>query len=163
MREFVSLARVAGDAGADDIFPGGLSPSVARQDMIDIEMAAIENSGAVLASVFVALKDIVARELDLFFRQAVKEAEDDDLRNPDPQGNGLKHPRLGMGNGKILPTQKIMREEIAGSVIRHNLCVSLIEEGESPSGRAGIDGLPQPVEDKYRLIEQIIHDRVVGE
>ena len=54
-----------------------------------------------------------------------------------------------------------MGEIITGPVIRHDLSMPLIEQRESPSSRAGIDGLPQPVENKNRLIEQIIHDRVV--
>ena len=54
-----------------------------------------------------------------------------------------------------------MGEKITCPVIRHDLRMPLIEQGKSPSGRAGIDRLPQPVEDKNRLIEQIIHDRVV--
>jgi hypothetical protein len=60
------------------------------------------------------------------------------------------------------PTRKIMGEKIARSVRGNNLCVTLIEEGEGSSGRAGIDGLPQPVEDKDRLIELGIHDLVVA-
>ena len=111
--EFVSLARVAGDAGADDIFPSGLPPSVARQHMVDVEMAAVENSGAVLAGILVSLEYIMPCELDFLFRQAVKEAEDDDPRNADSQGNSLEHPGLGIGDGEILPTQEIMGKEIA--------------------------------------------------
>jgi hypothetical protein len=36
----------------------------------------------------------------------------------------------------------------------------LIKKGKRSTGRAGIDGLPQPVEYQHRLIEQCIHDLV---
>lgn len=54
-----------------------------------------------------------------------------------------------------------MGKEIAGSIGRDNLGMPLVEQGESPSGRAGVDGLPQPVEHKDRLVELSIHDMVV--
>ena len=64
--------------------------------MIDIEMTAVENSGAVLAGILVPLKDIVPGELDLFFGQAVEDAEHDDSGHADSQGYGLEHTGLGM-------------------------------------------------------------------
>ena len=128
VREFVPLARVAWDAGADNIFPSGLSSSVAWQDMIDIEMIAIKNGGAVLAGILIPLKNIVPRELDLFFWQAVKDAEDDDPRNANPQGNCLEHSRLGIQQRKITPACEIVREKIADSGICHDLCMALIEQ-----------------------------------
>ena len=54
-----------------------------------------------------------------------------------------------------------MSQKIARSVSRNDLGMSLIEECECPSGGTGINCLPQPIEYKYRLIEQIIHDPVV--
>ena len=85
VRKFVPFARVAGDAGADNILPSGLAPAVAREDVIDIEVRAVEECSAVLAGVLVALEDVVSCVLDLLFRQAVEEAKNDDARNADPQ------------------------------------------------------------------------------
>ena len=100
-------------------------------------------------------------ELDLFFWQTVKDAEDNNSGNPDFQRNGLEHPRFRIQDRKITPAREIVRQKIARSGVGHDLRMALIKQGEGPSGRAGIDSLPQPVEDKYRLIEKIIHDRVV--
>ena len=60
------------------------------------------------------------------------------------------------------PAQKIMGEKVAGAIGGHYLGVPLIEECEGAPGRAGIDRLPQPIEDENRLIEQCIHDLAVS-
>ena len=54
-----------------------------------------------------------------------------------------------------------MRHVPAWPVGGHDLGMTLVEEGESPARRAGVDGLPQPVEYEDRLIEQSVHDLVV--
>ena len=90
----VSLARVARDAGADDILPGGLATAVTGQHVVDVEIAALEESSAILAGVFVPLEHIVACELHLFFRKTIKDAEDDDPRDADPERDALEHLRF---------------------------------------------------------------------
>lgn len=85
MRQTVSFARVAGNTGADDVFPRGLSAAVAGENMIDVEIRSVEVNAAILTGVLVAFEDIVPRELDLFFWKPVEEAEHDDSRNPDPE------------------------------------------------------------------------------
>lgn len=94
VREAIPLAGIARDAGADDIFPSGLSSSVAGQHMVDIEMTAVKMLAAVLAGVFIPLKDIESCELDLLLGKAVKEAQDNDPGDTDVQGDCLEHPRL---------------------------------------------------------------------
>lgn len=108
MRKSVALAGIAGDAGTDYIFPSRLPPPITGKHMVDIEMTAIKQIAAVLACVFIPLKDIVSREFDFFFGQAVKKAENNDPWHPDGERYGLKHPWFGIGEGKIPPTQKIM-------------------------------------------------------
>ena len=56
-----------------------------------------------------------------------------------------------------------MGEKIAGAVVSHHLSMALVKERESPSGGAGIDSLPQPVEHENRLIEQCVHDLAADE
>lgn len=56
--EFVSLARVAGDAGADDIFPSCLAAAITWKDMINVQARPIKEGSAVLASVLVSLEHI---------------------------------------------------------------------------------------------------------
>jgi len=161
VREAVPLASVAGNAGADDVFPGRLATAITGEDMIDVQTGSIEESSAVLACVLIALKHIQAGELDLFFREAIEETKDNDSRDPDPQGDGLKHSRLRIGDGKMPPAQKIMSEKIACAIRCNDLGMPLIEECQGASGGAGVDGLPQPVEDENRLIEHCIHDLAV--
>ena len=64
LRRAVGFLRVALDTGADDVFPRRRAAAVARQDVIQIQILAVEGAPAVLAGVFVALEDVVARELD---------------------------------------------------------------------------------------------------
>lgn len=60
------------------------------------------------------------------------------------------------------PTGKVMGEKIARSVGTDNLSMALVEQGERTPCRTGVNGLPQPVEHKDRLVELGIHDLVVG-
>jgi len=55
-----------------------------------------------------------------------------------------------------------MREEVVAAIACDNLCMTLVEEREGTPGRAGVDCLPQPIEDENRLIEQCVHDLVVS-
>ena len=96
VRETVPLARIARNAGADDVFPSSLAAAVAGQYVVEVEFRSVEQNAAVLAGVSVTLEDVVSRELDLFFWQALKETEDDDARYPDSQGDCLEHPGLGI-------------------------------------------------------------------
>src|SRR5689334_12928675 len=66
-RQTITLARITGNARADHVFPGSGAAAVARNDVIEIQLDAIENRPAILAGVLVALKDVVASELHFFF------------------------------------------------------------------------------------------------
>ena len=158
----VSLARVAGNAGTDNIFPSGLSTAVARKDMVDVEIRPVEVNAAILTGVFVALEDVVSRELDFFFWKPVKKTKNDDPGNPDFQRDGLEHSRFGIGDGKMPPTGKIMGQKIARPVGRDNLRMPLVKKRERTPRRTGVDGLPQPVEHENRLVKGCIHDLVVA-
>jgi hypothetical protein len=72
--KFVTLARVAGDAGADDIFPGGLTAAIAGENMVDVEARSIEHDTAVLAGIPVPFKYVVTGELDLLPGETVEKA-----------------------------------------------------------------------------------------
>jgi hypothetical protein len=121
--------------------------------MVNVQAGSVKHDTAVLAGVPVPFKNVVTGEFDLLPGETVEKAEDDDPGNTDAEGNGLQHPFLGMGSGKITPAQKVMCQKVAGAIGGNNLCLSLVKERESPAGRAGIDGLPQPVEHKDRLIQ----------
>ena len=85
MRNAITFACFSRDAGADNIFPGGLTTAITGQHMVDIELVAIKGVPAVLACIFVPLKDIVSCEFDFLFGKPVKETENNDSRYADMQ------------------------------------------------------------------------------
>ena len=82
LRRAIRFERIAFDAGANNIFPGRRPAAVARNNMIEIKIVAIEGLPAVLAHVLVTLENVVPCELDLFFRQMVVDHQQDDARHP---------------------------------------------------------------------------------
>ena len=58
--EPVALARIARNARANYVLPRSRPSAIARHDVIEIELAAVEKFAAVLAGVLVALEHIVA-------------------------------------------------------------------------------------------------------
>ena len=87
-REPVPLARIAGDARAHHVFPSRGPTLIARHDVIQIELASIEKLAAVLAGVFVALEDIVARKFYFLFRKPVEHQKYDHARDTNLKRNG---------------------------------------------------------------------------
>ena len=160
--ESITFPCIAGNAGTDDIFPSGLAATIARENMIDIEFRTIEVNSTILTGVLVTLENIMPSELDFFFGKPVEKAENDDSGNPDFQRDALKHPWFRIGDGKMSPTGKIMGQKIARSIRCYNLGMPLIEEGKCTPCGTSVNGLPQPVEYKNRLVELGIHDLVVS-
>ena len=71
-RKPVAFPRIARDARANHIFPSRRSAPVARHDMIQIQVAPIEQLAAVLAGVLVALEYVVAREFYFLLRKPIE-------------------------------------------------------------------------------------------
>src|SRR5947199_115767 len=84
----IRFQRIALNTRANNIFPGCRSTPIARNDMIEIQITAIESLPAVLAQVFIALKNIVPCELDLFLGQMVINHQQNDARHANTKGNG---------------------------------------------------------------------------
>src|SRR5881296_4106541 len=82
-RRPVRLLSITAHARTDDIFPRGRTTAIARDDVVEIQVFAIEFPAAILAHIAVALENIVAGELDLFLWHAVKEHQQDDAGNTD--------------------------------------------------------------------------------
>jgi hypothetical protein len=101
--------------------------------MVDVQVATVEEISAVLASVPITLKHIQSCEFDFFFRETVKQGENDDSWNTNSQRDGLQHPGFWIREGKISPTQKIMGQKIPISVGCDCLCMSLIEKCQGSS------------------------------
>src|SRR4051812_46470532 len=59
LRRAIGLMRVALDAGANDIFPRCRPTTVARDDVIEIQILADAGLAAVLAHILVAFEDVV--------------------------------------------------------------------------------------------------------
>ena len=90
-RKLVAFARVAADARTHHVFPCRGSAAVARHDVIQIELAAVENLAAVLAGVLVSLKNIVACKLYFLLREPIENQQHDHPRNTNLERNGRNH------------------------------------------------------------------------
>ena len=84
----VALARIARDAGANHIFPGRRPAPVARDNVIQIKFAAIEEVAAVLAGVLVSLEYVVPGEFYFFLRQPIEYKQHDHPRDANLERNG---------------------------------------------------------------------------
>src|SRR6266567_765058 len=77
LRRAVGLLSVAGDAGTDNVLPGGGSAAVARNDMIQVQIFPVENMPAILARVFVSFKNVVPGEFDFLLWKPIEHDEED--------------------------------------------------------------------------------------
>ena len=82
-RKPVALARIAGNAGANHVLPSRRPATVARHDMVQIKLAAIEELAAVLAGVLVSLKYVVARKFYFLLRKPIEHKQHDYSRDAD--------------------------------------------------------------------------------
>jgi hypothetical protein len=151
--EAIALLRIARDARADNILPRGQAAFVAGQDMVEIQVALLENFAAVLAGILVALEDVGPCEFDFFLRQAVEEHQHDDPRDADFEGDGVDHFLLGLAVGKVAPAREVVGAEIVGAVGENDLGVPLAYERKSPAHCADVDRLPEPIKDEDLLVQ----------
>lgn len=152
--EAVALTGVAGDATADNIFPSGLSASLAGKDMVEIEFVAVEGARTVLAGVFVALVDVLPSEFDFFTGQSVEKQKHNDRGHTDFEAHRLHHVLVWFGLGKVMPAGKVVGEVVVVLVAPDDVGVSLIKQSESAADAADIDRLPQSVQHQHMLVEQ---------
>ena len=83
VREPITFARIARDARTNDVLPRRQAAFIAGQNVIEIQLLALEHFSAVLTGVVVAFKDIVPGKLHFLLRQPIKKEEHDDARHPD--------------------------------------------------------------------------------
>lgn len=100
---FVALAGIAGDAGADDVFPGGGTTGLPRNHVVQIQVRAVKYFAAVLAGVLVSFKNVVAGEFDFFLGIAIEKPKEDYLGNPQSHGDSLEHFGVWVLRRKISP------------------------------------------------------------
>ncbi len=72
-------------------------------DVVQVEIFAIECPATILAHVFVALKDVVTRELNFLLGKFVKEEQEDDPRQSDLKRNRVNVLGTRLVLGEILP------------------------------------------------------------
>ncbi len=94
VRQAVGFLCVATNAGAHNVFPVGLAAAIARDDVVQVQVFAVEHFVAVLAGVFVPFVDVVPGEFHFLARHAVKEEQHDHAGDSDLQRDGVDHVAL---------------------------------------------------------------------
>ena len=145
-RKAVALTRIAGDAGTNHIFPRRRPAAIARHNVVEIEFASIKNLTAVLASVLVALKHVVARKLYFLFRKTIEKQQHNHTRDTNLERNRRDHLVVGRVRGQITPAFEIVRQKIVRLVGRDDLGVTRIHQRKRAAGRADVHRLPEAVE-----------------
>ena len=125
LRRVIRLLRIALDARADNIFPRRRAAAIARDDVVQIQIFAFENYATVLARVFIALKNIMPRELHFLLRHAVVHEQQDNARHPDAKRNGMDRFVVRRALGKITPLVKIEGAKRAVRSVHHYLGLTL--------------------------------------
>jgi len=159
LRSAIGFLGVALDAGANDVFPCGRPAAVAGDNVVEVQVFPVKNVTAILAGVFIALKDVVARELHFFLRQPVIHEQQDDARNLDAEGNGMDGFVMGRINGHVAPFAEIKGAKGTVIGVDDDLGLSLEEQSQGATSGANINGLPEPIQHKHMLIERSVHNQ----
>ena len=145
-REPIALARIAGNARANHVFPTRVPAAISRNHVIKIQIAAVKDTPAILAGALVALEDVVASKLHFLLREPIEKKQHNHTRHADSPRDGCDHFVLRRVRRKITPTLEIVRHEIVGSIGRHDMGVPCIDQCEGASRRADVHRLPQAVQ-----------------
>ncbi len=146
LREPVAFACVTLNTRANHIFPRRRSTSIARHDMIEIELISLENMAAILASVLVALENVVTRKLHFLLRETIKKEQHNHARHADLPRNGCDHFVFWRSYRKVAPTFEIVRQKIACFVRRDDVGMARIDQRKGAPSRADVHRLPQAIE-----------------
>ena len=153
-RKPVAFTRVARNTRANHVFPSRRPAPVARHDMVQIELAAIEELSAVLAGVLVSLKHVVSGEFYFLLRKPIEHKQHDHPRDPDLERDGRNHFMFGRIRGQIAPAFEIVRRKVVCVIRRNNLGVPCIYERKSAASRADVHRLPEPVKHQNLTVQQ---------
>jgi len=152
-RKPVALARIAWDAGANHIFPSRCPAPVARHDVIQIKLAAIEQLAAILAGVLVSLEYVVSGEFYFLLRKPIEHKQHDYPRDLDLERNGRNHFMIGSVRRQIAPALEIVRRKVVCVIRRNDLGVPCVYKRKGPAGRADVHGLPKPVKHQNLTVQ----------
>src|SRR5258706_9217242 len=71
LRRAISLECITIDTRANDVLPGGRAATIPRHNMVKIQIFPVKGLPAILACVLIALEDVMAGELSLFFSRII--------------------------------------------------------------------------------------------
>ena len=157
LRRAIGLAGITLDTGADDIFPGGRPAPIARDDMIQVEVFAVETFAAILAGALVALENVMPGELDLFLGEMIVNDQQNHSRHPDPEGNRSHRFGVRFLLRKAMPFAEIIGLKRAVVAVQNNVGVALEKQSQSATRGADIDGLPETIQHEHVLVEHRTH------
>ena len=141
----VCLERIALDAGANDVLPGGRAATIARDHMVQIKIFSLESFTAILAQVFVPFENIMPGKLHLFLRKMIIDHEQNHARDPDAEGNRVNGFGMRFLLREIVPFAETVGLERAVIAIVNHLRMALENEGQRATRRADVHRLPQAV------------------
>lgn len=153
----IGFARVTRNAGADNILPRCGAPSVPRRHVVEVQIFALENFPAILTGISIALENIMPREFDLFFGQAIKHDEQDHARDANLERNGVNAFWMRLLKGKILPLRKIKSLKRPFLIGKDNVGVAFKKKAQRASRGANIDRLPEAIQNQNMLVEKRSH------
>src|SRR5262245_4244040 len=111
-REPVAFTRIAADAGTNHVLPRGSTSPITRHDVIQVELAAIENLAAVLAGVLVALENVVASKFYFLLRKPIEHEKHNHPRYANLEGNRRDDFMVRRICRQTAPAFEIVRHEI---------------------------------------------------
>ena len=111
-RKPVAFARVARNARANHVFPCCCSTAIARHDVIEVELAAIEKFAAVLTGVLVALEHVVPGKFHLLLWKPIENQKDNHPRDTNFERNRRDYFVIRRICRQAAPAFEIMRHEI---------------------------------------------------
>jgi hypothetical protein len=146
VRTAVGFVRIALDAGADNIFPSGGPAAIARDDVIEVQIFALEHFTTVLAGVLVALKNVVPGELHFLFRKMIKDRQQYHAWDADAKRDGADRFRMRFVLRELMPLGKTEGAEGTVVAIEDSLGLTLKEQSQRASRGANIYRLPKPIQ-----------------
>ena len=162
LRKPISFTCVTCDARANHIFPCRRPSPVARHHMIEIQLVTLKNPTAILAGVFVALKNVVPRKLHFLLRETIEKQQHDHARHANFPRNSRNHFVFRRSRGKIAPTLKIVRHKIVCPIRRNDVSMAGINQRKRAPGRADVHRLPEPVQHQNLTVQRCMQISMVN-
>ena len=162
VRQFITLAGVALNAGGNDVFPTGLAALVPRDYVIEIQLPLRERQKTVLAGVLVAPENISTRKCDFLAWHFVVAREHDNFGNAQRDFHRVNHLRLRCPTRIVKPRVEIMGLEFFLALFLNNPCMANTQQVNSPARRACLHRLPVAVQDQHGFAQHFIHGQQIS-